>query len=237
MKRLLSLMALTGALGACALNLGGPRDIPVSAAALRLGPDADANAVAEALRSASVDAALVAGAVDSAWLASVAEATGLTLSGPGAAGDLSLAFLGDEPLGDTTVVLPFTGGSLVVHDALYRPGKERLLDLMIFRLDHAEQARPAITALLEYMATDVSNAAAVVIAVAVPSAAIGDTVRRMLSPAYFDALRCEPGLTPPGDRDGIRLFYGPEARVYCRSAAVEASVGEGVRAELTIGRR
>lgn len=225
-------------LAACAVNVGGVKDIPLVAVALRPGPDAEPAAVAASLRAAEADVALIAGSVDSAWLAAVGSAAGLTLTGPGGDGSLALAFLGGEPLGDTTVVLPYDGGQLSVHDALYEVDDERYLDLMAFQVTDPAAARPALGALLEYMATDVMNSAAVLIAVAVPSPAAGDSVARMLSPAYFDALRCEPGLAPGSAREGIRLFYGPEARVYCRDAGTESpGIGDLVRAALTLGRR
>ena len=215
---------------ACAMSMGPPKDIPMVAVALRPAPDATPAAVAASLNAAEADAALIAGPVDSAWLAAVGSATGLTLSGPATGDDLALAFLAGEPLGDTTVVLPYGDSRLAVHDALYEVDDERYLDLMVFRLTDAADARPAIGALTEYMATDVMNAAAVIIAVAVPTPAAGDSVARMLSPAFFDALRCEPGLAAGPDREGIRLFYGPEARVYCRAAGTESpGIGALVR--------
>lgn len=235
-------LTLTAALGAaataCAVSLGGARDIELATLAIEVAPGADPAAAAAAVDEASPDMALVAAGADSAWFAELARITGLPLSGPGADGDLGLAFLGDEPVGDTTLTLAYDGGALRVHDALYEMRGDRFLDLMAYRLDGPAAVRPAIRALLEYMATDVMNSAAVVMAVVVPTAAVGDSVRRMLSPAYFDALRCEPGLAAPGDRAGIRLFYGPEARVYCRSAeAGDGPAGSMVRAELVLGRR
>lgn len=228
--------ALTLGVTACAVNLGGPKDIPVSAVALRAAANAGPDAVAAALTE--TDAALVTGPVDSTWLASVAQATGLTLTRPATVNGVTMAFLAGEPLGDTTVVLSYDRGSVTVHDALYELDDDRFLDLMIFQLDDPAAARPAVRALVEYMATDVDNSAAVVVAAAVPSAAAGDSVGRLLSPAYFDALRCEPGLAAPADRAGIRLFYGPEARVYCRAASAEApEIGDVVRADLVLGRR
>ena len=225
-------------LTACAVNMGAPKDIPMVAVALRPAPDATPSAVAASLNAAQADAALIAGSVDSAWLAAVGSATGLTVSGPADDDGLAMAFLAGEPLGDTTVVLPYADGRLTVHDALYEVDDDRFLDLMVFRLEDPASARAAIGALTEYMATDVMNAAAVIIAVAVPTPAVGDSVARMLSPAYFDALRCEPGLAAGSDREGIRLFYGPEARVYCRDAGTESpGIGDLVRAALTLGRR
>lgn len=238
MKRLpVSLLAVLG-LTACAVNLGGSGDIDLTAVALRASAGASVADVSAALRAARADVALVTASGDSAWFAAVAGATGRTLSGPAGAGDLALAFLATEPVGDTTVVLSYTGGSITVHDALYRMRRERFLDLMAFRIDAPAEARPAVGALLRYMATEVMNSAAVIMAVTVPSAAVGDSVARMLSPAYFDALRCEPGVAPEEYRSGVRLFYGPEARVYCRAAAVEGpAVGHLVRADLVLGRR
>jgi hypothetical protein len=217
--------------------MGGSRDIPFVAVALRADPGAAPDAVAASLTAAEADAALVAGPVDSTWLAAAATAAGLTVSGPAASDDLTMAFLGGEPLGDTTVVLPWDGGQITVHDALYEVREERYLDLMIFRLDDGTAARPAVGALLEYMATDVMNSAAVLLAVATPTPAVADSVGRMLSPAYFDALRCGADLQP-ADGAGVRLFYGPEARVYCRDAGTESpGIGPLVRATLTLGRR
>ena len=232
---LLTVLAVTG----CATMLTGePREVDVSTVAVRVAPDVAPTSMAEALFAADSYAALVTGPVDSTWLAAVAERTGYTLSGPAVVGDGAMGFLGSEPVGDTTVVLGYEGGDLTVHDALYQLSDERYLDLMAFRVADGASARPAIRALLEYMATDVMNNAAVVMAVEVPSTAAGDSVARMLSPAYYDAIRCDPGVAAPSQRRGLRLFYGPEARVYCRSAVLESdAVGEWVRTDLTLGRR
>lgn len=232
------LAALTLGAAACAVNMGGSRNIDVTAVAVRAAPNASPHAVAAALVDADADVALVTGPADSTWLATVADRAALTLSGPAMVGDRTMGFLAGEPVGDTTVTLAWDGGRIEVQDALYQMAKERLLDLMMFRLADAATARPAIRALTEYMATDVDNSAAVIIAVEVPSAAAGDSVARMLSPAYFDALRCEPGLSSPSEQGGVRLFYGPEARLYCTGASAdEAGVGEVVRANLVMGRR
>lgn len=239
MKRLsLSLLALTLFMAGCAVGMRGVKSIPVTAVALRPAPDVGPEAVGAALVESEADVAFVTGAVDSAWLASVAGIAELTVSGPAVVGDVRLAFLGGEPVGDTTIVLSHDQGALTVHDALYEVDDDRYLDLLVFRVDDVATARPAIAALLRYMATDVMNSAAVVMAVEVGSAAAGDSVGRFLSPAYFDALRCEPGLATPSERAGIRLFYGPEARVYCRAAAVDGrAIGDWVRADLVLGRR
>lgn len=244
MKRLRSwtiptLTAMAVALTACAVNVGGGKEIPFVAMGLRVDAGTNAEAVAASLNAAEADVAIVTGAIpDSTWLADVGAPRGLTVSGPAESGDLGMGFLAGKPVGDTTVVLSYDAGELTLHDALYAPEEGRLLDLMVFRLDDPATVRPAIGALLRYMATDVDNSATVLIGVAVPSAAVGDSVARMLSPAYFDALRCEPGLAAPSERAGIRLFYGPEARVYCEDAGTESpGIGDVIRARLVMGRR
>lgn len=225
-------------LGACGLNLGGPSDIPMTTVAVHADPGATPAAVGGALEAAGARAAFVASGGDVGWFAEVSAASGLQVSGPATMGDLRLAFLAPEPVGDTTLQLRYEGGAFTLHDALYEIEENRLLDMMAFRLTDAAEVRPAIGALLQYVATDVANAAAVAMAVAVPSAAVGDSVARMLAPAYSDARRCEPGLAPPADGAHLRLFYGPVARMYCADAEIEESaVGAWVRADLVMGRR
>lgn len=224
-------------LGACA-TLGGPRDISMPTVAFHADPGATPAAVAGMLDAQGARAAFLASSRDAAWFADVASAAGLHLSGPGEMGDLRMAFLAPEPVGDTTHELVYDGGAFNIQDALYEIESDRLLDLIAFRIQEGEPVGAVIGALLEYVATDVDNAAAVVMAVAVPSAAVGDTVARMLAPAYYDALRCEGDADAPSAGERIRLFYGPEARMYCADAAAERRPeGDWVRADLIMGRR
>lgn len=234
MKRLLpSLVGL--AVTACSMNMGGPKDIAVPTTAVRAAPGSSAADVASAIGGSR--AAFVMGPTDSAWYAGVADAAGLTLSGPLRSGDIGLSFMAMKPVGDTVVELRYAGGQFQVLDALYDLGKKRYLDLLSFRVDHADHARAIVASLLEYVATDVDPTAAVAMAVAVPSPVVGDSVARMLTPGFFDALKCgDP--TRPESSNGMRLFYGPEARLYCRSASTEqAAVGTVVHARLVAGRR
>jgi hypothetical protein len=235
MNRVLILGSLV--LAACASALSGPKDISVTTVALRASPGASAESVAAAIGGAGARAALVAAPRSEDWFQAVATATDLTLSGPAEVGDLGLAFLAPEPVGDTTIALPYGDTELVIRDALYEIEEDRLLDLIAFRVSDETVVRDAIRRLMEYVATDVNNAAALVMAVAVPNSAAADSVARMLSPGYYDAARCEVGqdaTTGPG----IRLFYGPDARVYCTNAALEERPeGAWVRADLIMGRR
>ena len=237
MRARVALILILAGVAACASALGGVRDIDMPTVAVRAADGASAADVAAVIRSRQARVALVAGPPDSTWFADLAGAAGLTLSGPATDG-IGLGFLGPEPLGDSTVVLRYEGGTLTLHDALYEPENDRFLDLLAFRVEDSRTLGPAMGALLRYIASDVMNQAAVAMAVAVPTAAVGDSVARMLSPAFFDALRCEPGLSPPEARSGIRLFYGPEARVYCTAASTaDPAAGDLVRASLILGRR
>jgi hypothetical protein len=229
MKHLLTAIAAL-ALSACALNLGAPSEIDVPTAAVRVENGTDAGTVASALQGAGIQAAVVATTAGGSWFDELGTAASLHLSGPGEMAGLRMGFFtAVEAVGDTTIDLAYDGGVVTVHDALYEIEENRLLDILAFRMDDAG-------AFLEYVATDVSNQAAVVIAVAVPSAEVGDAVARMLSPGFYDARRCEDAGASNGEE--IRLFYGPEARMFCTGAETEELAdGELVRARLTMGRR
>lgn len=221
---------------ACAVNMGGPSDVPVSAVAYRAAPGTTPAAAAAALENPTV--ALVAAPGDSAWFAALAEAVGLHLSGPAEAGDLRLALLAMEPLGDTVIDLRYDEGTIAMVDALYDLDEDHYLDMMAIRVEAGDAIQPLVTRLLRYIATDVPPSAAVLLAVAVPSPAVGDSIARLLSPGYFDALRCGGGQAPESVRGGIRLFYGPEARMWCGDATPAATpAGTRIRAALTAGLR
>lgn len=224
-------------LSGCAAGLGGPRELDMPTAALNAGPEATPAVVAAAIRATGARAAFVAAPQDSSWFADVAAAADLHLSGPAPTGDLRMAFLAPEPLGDTTHTLDYQGGSFTIQDALYEIRDERYLDLIAFQIDEETPVREAVAALLAYVATDVDNVAAVVMAAAVPDAETGDSVARMLGPAYFDALRCDGAAAAPAGPH-IRLFYGPAARMFCEGARTETvAAGDLIHANLVMGRR
>jgi hypothetical protein len=240
MKRLLvSLTALLLAGCSPTMGLGDPRPTDTPTVAIRAAADATAADVGAAIAEVGPRFALVAGPADEAWFREMAAASGLaSMTRPGVATpDMGLAFLGMEAVGDTMMAVAYEGGTLMVHDALFDLGQRRFLDLLSFRADDAAGARPMITALTEYIATDVMPGAAVIMAVAVPSAAVGDSVARMLSPMYRGAVHCDAPESAVA-RSGIRLFFGPAARIYCQSAAAESlAAGDRVRADLVVGRR
>lgn len=240
MKRLLtSLITLTVVGCSPTMGLGDPRPTDAPTVAIRAAADASPADVGSAIREARPRFALVVGPGDEAWFREMAAASGLdAMTRPGVvAPDMGLAFLGIEAVGDTMMTLSYEGGTFAVHDALFDLGQRRFLDLLSFRVESVADARPMITALSEYVATDVMAGAAVIMAVAVPSPEVGDSVARMLSPMYAGATHCDASAEAVA-RSGIRLFYGPAARIYCTSVAVEAiPAGDRVRAELVVGRR
>lgn len=236
--RLGATLLATLALGACASSMGAPREISTPTVALRADPDAAAADIAAALQDARAQAVFLTADRDDAWFADVAAATGLLVTGPATAGPMRTAFLAPEALGDTIHQLEYEGGAITLLDALFEVDEERFLDLIALRIEGGDAVRPIMTALLEYVATDVSNEAALVMAVTVPDEAVGDSVARMLSPAYSDARRCgaEAATTTAGER--TRLFYGPAARMFCTEAlARTTALGEWVQAQLVMGRR
>jgi hypothetical protein len=237
MKRLpVSLFLLL--LAACAPNMGDPRPVNVPTVAFLAGADVAADVVAEALLPAAPRIAFIAGPADEAWFNAVASMAGLgPVSGPATLRpDLAVAFLGMEAVGDTTIELTYEGGSFVVHDALYDLGRRHWLDLLAFEVGSADVARPILEALTAYIATDVMPGAAVAMAVAVPDPVVGDSVSRLLSPAFRGAVHCGAPAEAV-DGSGIRLYYGPEARIFCRDASVVSTAGgDRVRAALVAGR-
>lgn len=237
MTRITTVAVAAVLLGGCAAGLGGPRDLDMPTAALHAGPDATPAAVAAAVRAAGARATFVAAPQDSAWFTALAGAVDLHLSGPAPTGDLRMAFLAPEPVGDTTHTLDYEGGSFTIQDALYEIRDERYLDLIAFQIDEETPVAQAVAALLAYVATDVDNVAAVVMAVAVPGSDTGDSVARMLGPAYFDALGCDGAAAAPAGPH-IRLFYGPAARMFCEGVRTETvAAGDVIRADLVMGRR
>lgn len=224
----------------CSVRLGGPGPVEYRTVALSTGAGTLPDQVAEYIRQANANLVLLAAQEDSTWFAEVARRSKLTLSGPGDAGGVALAFLASAPLGDTTVALPLeTGGSVVVHDALYRVDKHRYLDLLALRVDNAAAVRPVVQALLRYVATDVMTDAAVVLAVAVPDAPTGDALAALLDPIFRDARSCLPE-SSRGDKvaagAGMRLFYGPEARLRCEGARQLGDPAAPVVVQLVVDR-
>jgi hypothetical protein len=219
-QSLLLTLVLAATLPACGMGIGqgGPRTYRTLAARI----DAESpHAVAERIRAAQADVAILAGAGDGEWFAEVARLADRSLSGPAAMNGLSFAFLGPEQLGDTTVVLPVEGGGeLTVHDALYRVDGHRYLDVIAVAIPAGVDLRAAVRAILAYVATDVMPVASVALVVLPPDSAAGDRLAGLLQPLFIGAAACLEGAgqTPPAP-PALRLFYGPAARTGCQGGS------------------
>jgi len=236
----LTAVAMAFAFTACAIRLGGPKPLTYRTLAIAAEEGEAAAVIAERIRAADADYVLIAAPADSAWFAEVASLSRLTLSGPGNAGTVSLAFLGSEPLGDTTIALPVEGHRpLIVHDALYKLDDYRFLDLLAVRVDPGTAVRPAVRALTSYIATDVMSNAAVALAIDAPDVEAGDSIAALLRPLFSDARVCLPR-TGNGERARARvrvhLFHGPEARIGCEGASILESGVPALVARLIVNR-
>jgi hypothetical protein len=239
MKRIPLLLVLLLAAG-CAVRLGGPQPEEYRTLALEVPAGTPASEVAARIRAADARVVIMAAAQDSAWFAEVAALSGLTLSGPGAAGPSSFAFFAGEAVGDTTLALPVEGGGrLLMHDALYQVDRGRFLDLMAIRLEEPATVLAGMRALMGYVATDVGHDAALVLAVHSPTAAVGDSVALLIGTAFADVFEC---MTPEAREaarqaaPAMRLFYGPGARMDCRDARVLEGAGAPLSARLVVER-
>lgn len=222
-------VAIAGALmTACALRLGGaaPEELRVLIVSVDRPPAAAATG--DWMSGLDAEVVLIAAGADSSWFASAAGAVDMTLSGPAvpespAAGSRaprrpSLAFLGWEPLGDTTIALVADDGArILVQDALYRTDGRKALDLMAASVPGGADPRDAARALLTYVATDVMHDAIVVLALRTADPAAADSLDLLLRPVFAGVAQCEDQLdiaaaSGPGM---LRLYYSPVVRVRC----------------------
>lgn len=239
MKRRSGLLLLAALLSACSVRMGGPSPEEHDAVALRVPGDATAEQVAQLLTQRGVDHAILIGGRDSAFYSDIATRAGLKSTRPGVAGTSTFAFLGMQPIGDTTLVLKVAGGGeLRVHDALYRIDKNRRLDLMAVRIEPNANLRESIKTLLAYIASDVLANAAVLLAIEPPTPALGDSVSILTRAAFADAWECtREGRTRPTVTDlPVRLFYGPAARLSCESAERIEIGGGAILGHFVMGR-
>jgi hypothetical protein len=229
------LPVLALAIGACAVRLGGPTPQEYNTIAVAVPANAAAAQVVEQLRAANADVVLMAADRDSAWFAQLTADTRLTVSRTGVLDGRGYVFLSRlELLGDTTMILNVPdGGTVNMHDALYRIDQYRYLNTMTVRFD-APDLRRAVQTLFGYIATDVMSNAAVVVAIDGPTAAVADSVAVLMRAHYTNAAECEESsLTQDLP---VRLLYGPAARITCRSARPLAGEAAGIHARVVVGR-
>lgn len=231
---LLPLFSIAAA--SCAVRLGGPSPEEYDVVAISELRAADAVEVAERITRAGADIVLLAAErQDSAWFVAVAGNARLGLSGPGATTGRGYAFLTNlEILGDTSLVLPVVGGGSVhMHDALYKIDDNRNIDLMLVRID-APDLRAGVRTLLNYIATDVPADAPLLLAFDGPAPELADSAATMMRATIGDASECRA--EPQAPEPTVRLLYGPSARVRCLSARNLPGDQPGIVARLEVGR-
>jgi len=226
----------------CAVRLGGPGPQTYNALAL-VDAAGEPAAVAQSLKAAAADVALVSAPYDSAWFAQVAHQAQLTLSGPGRTGPSGLALFSRlKVLGDTVVSLPAGPGRLHVMDALYEIDKTRNLDLMLMQIGDSTSARDAVRSLLDYYAINVGGTSAVLLALRAPSTAAADSAAVLLRSAFGTVIDCQqeqkqgqppPVPTPSGT---LRFFYGPQARIQCERGRLLTASPPTILGRVVVGR-
>lgn len=238
MIRIASLAVTLFVCTACAVNLGGSTPEEYRAIAIEVPASASAADIADVIRQANAGIALVTAERDTAWFAEIASSTGLALSGPGATESAAKAFFTNlEILGDTSIVLGVGDGTRMhVHDALYQVEDGRYVDLMLIRIQPGTDLREAVRSLLSYVATDVDNNAAVMVAIDTPTAEAGDSVAVLLRALYTSATECAGPQADGPEAESIRLFYGPSARLRCARARTINFEGTPITADLVVGR-
>lgn len=224
-------------IGACAGRLGGAGPQEHTVAAFRAEPGAAPEDVAARIAGVGARIVLLSAERDSAWFAAVAAASGLALSGPGVTGDMGKAFLTNlEILGDTSLVLPVPGGGSVhMHDALYRLNGTRHLDLMMVRFDGPD-LRAGVRALFSYIANDVGAVVPVLLAIDGPTPQLADSAAILMRAHYGNELECSAGEIPANTPLPVRLLYGPSARLRCVTSGILPGQPPGVAAEILFGR-
>jgi len=237
LRNSLLLVIATGACTACSIRLGGPKPEQYDAVAVTVAAGANADETARRIYDSGAELAFVSAEQDSAWLASVATAARLKLSGPGRSSGRSLAFMTNlEVLGDTSLVLNVPGGGKVhMHDALLKVDKTRNLDMMIVRFE-ATNVRAATNTLLGYIATDVGGDAALLIAVDGPTIQVADSVATLMRATLNSSFDC-PGSKPAdGANVPLRMLYGPSAQLSCLSARVLPGSPPAITARVQVER-
>ena len=221
----------------CAVRLGGAKPVEYDTVAIQFSAGTSVADAATQLRELNADVALIATHGDTAWVRQLAQQTQLVSSRPGTAGDVTLAFLATQPVGDTTLTLKVEGGGGIrLHDALYNVDKVRRLDLMTAVFESGTSARDGVRTLLNYIATDVMGDAAVALAVQPTTPAAGDSIAELTRAAIADTWECTGAgksseNAPPM---ALRLFYFPAARMQCLSARVVESANHPVVARLIV---
>ena len=235
MKRGTIAVVLVSLVGAACATLGTRDPIQRDAIALKLSGNGSAQDLGNRLKQGGFEFALVSSDRDSAWLAAAATAAGLQITRPGRVGNATYTFFGPKALGDTTHTVPVPGGGQIrLHDALYQIDKNRTLDLILARFDSITDISRAARALLAYVGSDVSNNAALLLAIEAPSSQAGDSIARSLRTYLSETRECAGGDNNAGTGSSLRVFFGPTARIRCERAQVLNEAGGPVSASFQL---
>jgi hypothetical protein len=222
-------------LAACAVRIGGPSPGDYNAVAVAANGNASAAQVADQLNAARADVVLLAANRDSSWFEAVASQARLDASRTGVLDGRGYAFLSRlELIGDTTLALAVPeGGTVNMHDALYRVDQHRYINTMTVRVD-APDLRAAVRSLMSYIADDVMGHASVLIAVDGPTAAAADSIAMLMRATFTTAAECGAA-DLPADMP-LRLLYGPVARMTCRAAQSLQGEAPAIHARVVVTR-
>lgn len=234
MKQGMIAVVLVSIIGAACATISTRDPIQRDAIALKVSRSTSAEQFGSRLKQGGYEFALVSADQDSAWLAAAAASSGLQITRPGRVGNATYAFFGPKAVGDTTHNVPVQGGGQVrLHDALFRLDKNRIVDLILARFDSVTDISSATRALMSYVGSDVSNSAALLLAIEAPSQQAGDSIARSLR-AYLSETRECAGGDHPAYGSSIRLFYGPATRIRCERAQVLGESGGPVSASFQL---
>ncbi len=231
-----ALLLAAATAGCAAGGYGGGSPLEYRAVALNVPAGASADSVAAVVRQAAADLALVVAPADSSWFMTAARAANLHLSGPTRGDHVRLGFLAMKPTGDTTLTLSLPGGkTMLLHDALYQPRKNRYVDLMLARVDSGAGAQDVAHALLTYAATDVMQNAGVILGMMTRPQAVEDSVAGLIRAVFVDLRQCAGTTGTAANAGPIRIFYGPETNIRCDDARLLPHAGAPVYAHFTLG--
>jgi hypothetical protein len=221
----------------CAVRLGGSKPEEYRTLAFQPPAETTAGDIARVVHETNASIVLLTAPRDSAWFADVAAQTGLALSGPGTTEANAKAFFTNlKVLGDTSIVLGVTDGTRMhMHDALYEIDKDRTLDLMLIGISPRSDLREAVRTLLSYIATDVGATSAIMMAIDAATPQSADSIATLLRAAYSNAGECDRQ-NDSGGTSSVRLFYGPPARIQCKTARRLTDGGSPILADLIVGR-
>jgi hypothetical protein len=234
MKRSVGWIVLASVAAAgCAGGLGRGGPLQRDAIAWQVPAGTSAEQLGARLQQGGYEFAMLSANQDSAWLAAAASRAGLQMTRPGRVGGSTYTFFGPKPVGDTTHVIQVQGGGRIrLHDALYRIDKNRIVDLILARFDSVTVLNNGVRSLLEYVGSDVSGSAGLLLGIEVPSAQAGDSVATLVRAYLTDARECASGA--PATTPAIRVFYGPRARLTCQRAEVLNEAGGPVSAAFAL---